>query len=70
MRVTIRAFVAVALFAVTIIMLWSHPSSTGRAVESASIVSLQEIQNAVHTDKLPIDEIEDQSLVFPIATKR
>jgi hypothetical protein len=70
MRLMIPAFAAVVLFAVTITMLWSHLSSTGRAVETASIMSLQEIQNAVRTDKLPIDEIEDQSLVFPTATKR
>lgn len=70
MRLMISVFATVALFAVTTTMLWSHLSSTGRAVESASMMSLQEIQNAVRTDKLPIDEIEDQSLVFPTATKR
>jgi hypothetical protein len=32
-------------------------------------MSLKEIQNAVRTGKLPIDEIEDRSLVFPTATK-
>jgi hypothetical protein len=44
-------------------------SLPGRAVESASMMSLKEIQNAVRTGKLPIDEIEDRSLVFPTATK-
>ena len=35
MRLMIPAFAAVVLFAVTITMLWSHLSSTERAVESA-----------------------------------
>jgi hypothetical protein len=63
-RLMISAFAAVALLAVATTMLWSHSPSNGRPVKSADAMSLQELHNAANVNKLPIEDFEDQSLVF------
>jgi hypothetical protein len=57
----ISGFTAVALLAIVATMLWSHSSPAGR---TAGLASLQGVQNAIDVNKLPVEEIDDQSLVF------
>jgi hypothetical protein len=68
-RLVIPAFAAVALFAVVgTAMLWSH--STKLSAGTAAMPSWQELHTVAGVNKLPNQEIEDQSLIFPSIAKR
>jgi hypothetical protein len=67
-RLMIPAFAAVALFAAVTAMLWSH--STKLSAGTAAMPSLQELHTVAGVNKLPNQEIEDQSLIFPSIAKR
>ncbi len=67
-RLLIPAFAAVALIAASAGMLWSHPTTLPAG--TAAMPSLQELHTAAGVNKLPIEDFEDQSLVFSTATKR
>jgi hypothetical protein len=67
-RLMIAAFAAVALLAGATTMLWSHAPSIDRPVGPAGMMSLQELHAAAGVNKLPIEDFEDQSLVY--STKR
>jgi hypothetical protein len=60
-RLMVFAFVVVVLFAAATTMLRSHTHATSQAIGSADLSS-----RAAATDgnKLPIEEFEDQSLVY------
>jgi hypothetical protein len=60
-------FAAVALFAATTAMLWS-PSTLSTA--TAAMPSLQEFHIAAGANKLPIEDVEDMSLVYSTVTMR
>jgi LPS O-antigen subunit length determinant protein (WzzB/FepE family) len=60
----ISAFAAVALFAAASTMLRSHSPSTDRLVGKPNMPSLQELQSTADVNKLPVEEFEDQSLVY------
>lgn len=51
-------------FAAATTMLRSHTAATDRAVGFSDAMSLQELHSAPGVNKLPIEEYEDQSLVF------
>jgi hypothetical protein len=63
-RLMISVFAAIALFAAATTMLRSHTPPAGRAGEFADAMSLQQLHTAPGVSKLPIEEFEDQSLVF------
>ncbi len=69
-RLMIPAFAAVALLlaVVATAMLWSH--STKLSAGTAAMPSLQELHTVAGVNKLPNQEIEDQSLIFPSIAKR
>jgi len=70
-RLMITAFAAVALLAAATTMLWSSSPSIHRPpAGSAGMMSLQDLYAAVAVNKLPIEEFEDQSLVYSNVTKR
>jgi hypothetical protein len=69
-RWIISAFAAVALLAAATTMLWSHTPSTELSAGTAAMPSLQELHTAAGVHKLPNQEIEDQSLIFPGVAKR
>lgn len=69
-RLIISAFAAVALLAAATTILWSHSPSIARPVKPAGMMSLQELHTAAGVNKLPIEDFEDQSLVYSTATKR
>jgi hypothetical protein len=60
-RLMTSAIVAIALLAVATTMLRSHPPSAGRP---AGMMSLQELHRTTDVNKLPIEDIDDQSLVY------
>jgi hypothetical protein len=64
MRLIIAAFVAVALFAATTV-LRSHSISENGAAKMAMMPSLQELQHATDTSKLPVEVPDDRSVIYP-----
>jgi len=63
---TISAFAAISLLAAATTMLRSQSRSTDHLV---GMPSLQELQSATGANKLPVEEFEDQSLVYSNKTK-
>jgi hypothetical protein len=68
MRPAISAIVVIALTAVAASMLWSRSPSI--ELSTAAMPSLQELHIMAGVHKLPMQEIEDQSLVYPTVEKR
>jgi len=68
-RIMISGFAAVALLAAATTMLWSHTSSD-RTVGSAGTASLQGLHTPAGVNRLPIEDFEDMSLVYPTVPKR
>ena len=62
----ISAFAAVALLAAATTM--RSPSTDG-PVRTAGMASLQELQSAIDVNKLPTEDVDDQSLVYSTGTK-
>jgi hypothetical protein len=65
----ISAFAAVALLAV-MAAAGSRTPSVDVSLGTAAMPTLLELHAASGVDKLPIQEIEDQSLIFPTVAKR
>ena len=65
----IFAIAAVALLAATT-LLWSHTQPTKLSDGTAAMPSLHELHTAANAKKLPNQEIEDHSLIFPGVAKR
>ena len=68
-RLMISGFAAVALLAIATTMLWSRSPSIGHPVEPAGLMALQEMHSGDRVNKLPIEEFEDQSLVYSTAKR-
>ena len=60
----ICAFAAVALLVAATTMLRSHTPAADRAAGSSGMSSLQELQTAPDAKKLPVEDFDDQALVF------
>jgi hypothetical protein len=69
-RVMISTVVCVALIAVAVIMLRSRPASIELSAATAAMPSLLELHTMAGVNKLPAQEMEDQSLVYPAVEKR
>jgi hypothetical protein len=68
-RLLNSALVVVALLIGATAVLRSHPSATNFPVKTAGMMSGQEIGAAAGLNRLPIEEFEDQSLVYSAAPK-
>jgi hypothetical protein len=68
MRLTISAIAVVALVVVAASMQWSRSASI--ELSTAAMPSLQELHTVAGVRKLQVQEIEDQSLVYPTLEKR
>ena len=68
MRPIISAVAAAALIAVGTFMLRSRSPSI--ELSAAAMPPLQELHVIAGVSKLPVQDIEDQSLVYPMAGKR
>jgi hypothetical protein len=69
-RPIISALAAVALLAAATSMLRSHSFSTNSLFGTAPMPTLQELQSAASAKKLPAEDFDDRSLVYPRETKR
>jgi len=69
MRWIFAAFAAVALFAATTV-LRSHSISGNEAALTAMMPSVQELQHATDTSKLPDEVADDRSVVYPQQPQR
>jgi hypothetical protein len=69
-RLLNSALVVVALLITATAVLRSQPSATGFPVRPAGLMSVQELGAAAGLNKLPIEEFEDQSLVYSAAPKQ
>ena len=67
MRLMIFAIAVVALVAVTVTTL--HSRSPSVELSAAAMPSLQELHVMAGVHKLPTQEIDDQSLVYPTVEK-
>ena len=65
-RLMIPTFAAVALLAAATAMLWSP--STKLSAGIVAMPSLYELHTAAGVNKLPIEEVEDMSLVYATVT--
>jgi hypothetical protein len=70
MRVIVSAFALVVVIGIAVTMLRSQPASTELSAAGAAMPSLVELNTMAGVDKLPAQEMEDQSLVYPTAEKR
>jgi hypothetical protein len=68
-RLMISAFAVFALLASATTVLRSHSPATSFSVGTAGMMSVQEIGAAAGLNKLPIEEFEDQSLVYSAAPR-
>jgi hypothetical protein len=64
----VPVFAVVVLIATITAAAWHHPSKLSAG--TAAMPSLQELHRQASANKLPNQEIEDQSLVFPNIAKR
>ena len=67
MRPMISVIAVVVLMVVATTMLWSRSPSI--ELTTAAMPPLQELHAMAGVHKLPVQEIEDQSLVYPTAEK-
>jgi ABC-type uncharacterized transport system permease subunit len=67
MRLMLSAIAVVVLVAVATSMLRS-PSAT-LELSTAAMPSLQELHTMAAVNKLPIQDVEDQSLIYPTVAK-
>ena len=67
MRPMISVIAVVVLMVVATTMLWSR--SAPIELTAAAMPPLQELHAMAGVHKLPVQEIEDQSLVYPTAEK-
>jgi hypothetical protein len=68
MRPIISAVAVAALIAITMSLLRSNSHSM--ELSTAAMPALQELHATANVNKLPVQEIEDQSLVYPTVAKR
>jgi hypothetical protein len=67
MRMIVSAVAVVALIVVATGLLRSRSPSI--ALSAAAMPSLQELHTMAGVNKLPVQELEDQSLVYPTVAK-
>jgi hypothetical protein len=70
MRIVISAIAFVALIGIGVNVLRSRPASIELSATAAAMPSLLELHTAAGVNKLPMQEMEDQSLVYPTVEKR
>jgi hypothetical protein len=70
MRTVIFTIAFVAVIGVAVSALRSRPASIELSATTAAMPSLLELHTAAGVDKLPMQDMEDQSLVYPTVEKR
>jgi hypothetical protein len=67
MRTMFSVLAVIALMVVASTMLRSHVPAI--ELSAAAMPPLQELHSMAGVDKLPVQDVDDQSLVYPSATK-
>jgi hypothetical protein len=70
MRLMVIALAVVAVIAGSSVLLRSRSSVVELSAGTAAMPSLLELHAAADVHKLPVQDIEDQSLIYPTAEKR
>jgi hypothetical protein len=70
LRLMITALAVVAAIVGSSILLRSRSSVIELSAGTAAMPSLQELHAAAGVHKLPVQDIEDQSLIYPAVEKR
>ena len=70
MRLMITALAVVAVIAGSSVLLRSRSSVIELSAGTAAMPSLLELHAAAGVHKLPVQDIDDQSLIYPTAEKR
>ena len=70
MRLMITALAVVAVIAGSSILLRSRSSVIELSAGTAAMPSMQELHAAVGVHKLPVQDIDDQSLIYSTVEKR
>jgi hypothetical protein len=70
MRMIVSAFALVVVIGVAVTALRSQPASTELSAATAAMPSLLELHTMAGVNKLSMQEMEDQSLVYPTVEKR
>ena len=68
MRMMIPAIAAIALIVVATFVRWPRAPSTEPS--TAAMPSLEEFHTMAGVEKLPVRDVEDQSLIYPTGTKQ
>jgi hypothetical protein len=68
MRLMLSAVAAIALIAVATSILW--PRAPSIELSTAAMPSLEEFHRKASVNELPVQDIDDQSLLYPTGTKR
>jgi hypothetical protein len=68
MRLLTSAFAAITLIVVATSML--SPRAPSIELSTAAMPSLEEFHTMAGVNKLPVQDIDDQSLIYPIGMKR
>jgi len=68
MRLLTSAFAAITLIVVATSML--SPRAPSIELSTAAMPSLEEFHTMAGVNKLPVQDTDDQSLIYPIGTKR
>jgi hypothetical protein len=68
MRMMISAIVAIALIVVATFVWW--PRAPSIEPSTAAMPSLEEFHTMAGVDKLPVRDVEDQSMIYPTGTKQ
>lgn len=68
MRLMMSAIVAIALIVVATIVWW--PRAPLIELSTAAMPSLEEFHTMAGVNKLPVQGIEDQSLIYPTGTNQ
>ena len=68
MRLLTSAFAAITLIVVATSMLL--PRAPSIELSTAAMPSLEEFHTMAGVNKLPVQDIDDQSLIYPIGMKR
>jgi hypothetical protein len=68
-RLMISSFAIIVVVAAAAIMLRSPSASIDILATTSAMPPLHELHAAVGVNKLPVQDIEDQSLVYPTQTK-
>jgi hypothetical protein len=68
-RIFVPVLLALVVVMAAIVMLQFEPAGKDITAEASAMMPIREMHAKIDLTKLPVDEFEDQSLIFPAVTK-